>query len=106
MGYRPKIARVGAALALVLSAAAGAAEPTEPLTVTRLPEAEGQLLTSESSDTVGSPDRDTGAFSRAVSEALRLQQQSMQASCQATPTAHSPVEARWAWEARCRYRRY
>jgi len=97
---------VGAALALALGAGTGTAEPTEPLTVTRLPEAEGLLLTSESSATIGSPDRDTGAFSRAVSEAVRLQQQSAQSSCVSVPTARSSVAARWAWEARCRYKRY
>ena len=106
MGYVSKIASFGAALALALSAAVRAAEPAEPLTVTRLPDAEKLLLTSAASDDAGTSDRDTGQFSRAVSEAVRLQQQSMQSSCQSVPTARSSVTARWAWEARCRYKRY
>jgi hypothetical protein len=106
VGYRRKIARSGAVLALALSAAVRAAEPTEPLTVTRLPDAENELLTSAASDNVGTSDHDPGEFSRAVSEAVRLQQQAMQSSCQSVPTARSAVTVRWAWEARCRYQRY
>lgn len=96
--------RTISALALTASALAGAAEPAEPLTVTRLPDAEKLLVTSAASDST--PEGDTGQFSRAVSDALRAQQQSLQANCQAVPAANSPVAARWAWEARCRYKRY
>jgi len=97
---------LGAAFALALGAPVMATEPTEPLTVTWLPDAEKLLLTSAASDNAGTSDRDTGQFSRAVSEAVRLQQQSMQSSCQSVLTARSSVTARWAWEARCRYKRY
>lgn len=99
--------RTISALALTVSTVAGAAEPAEPaepLTVTRLPAAEKLLVTSAASDST--PEGDTGQFSRAVSDAVRAQQQSMQANCQAVPAANSPVAARWAWEARCRYKRY
>ena len=91
-------------LVLVLSAAARAAEAADPLPVTRLPDAEKLLVTSAASD--GAPGADTGQFSRAVSDAVRAQQQSAQATCQSVPTASSPIAARWAWEARCRYKRY
>ena len=96
--------RTISALALTASTVAGAAEPAEPLTVTRLPAAEKLLVTSAASDST--PEGDTGQFSRAVSDAVRAQQQSMQANCRAVPAANSPVAARWAWEARCRYKRY
>jgi hypothetical protein len=96
--------RTIAALALMLSSPAEATEPAEPLTVTRLPDGEKLLVTSAASDRT--PENDTGQFSRAVSDAVRAQQQSMQANCQAVPTASSPIAARWAWEARCRYKRY
>jgi hypothetical protein len=96
--------RILSALALMLGTAARAGEPAEPLTVTRLPDAEKLLVTSAASD--NTPDSDAGQFSRAVSEAVRAQQQSMQSNCQPVPTANSPIAARWAWEARCRYKRY
>src|SRR5690242_20397163 len=96
--------RTIAALALMLSSSAGATEPVEPLTVTRLPDGEKLLVTSAASDST--PENDTGQFGRAVSDAVRAQQQSTQANCQSVPTVSSPIAARWAWEARCRYKRY
>ena len=95
--------RTLSAVVLALSAPARASEPAKPLTVTRLPDAE-KLLVSTASD--GAPEDDTAQFSRAVSDAVRAQQQSAQAACQSVPTASSPLAARWAWEARCRYKRY
>jgi hypothetical protein len=94
------------ALALLLSAAARAAEPTEPLKVTRLGDPESGLQISAATDNIGVPDGDSGEFGRAVSDAVRAQQQSIQASCQSAPTAKRSIAVRWAWEARCRYRRY
>jgi hypothetical protein len=88
----------------MLGTAAGAAEPAEPLTVTRLPDAEELVVTSAASE--NTPDDEAGQFSRVVGEAVRAQQQSMRANCQSVPKANSPIAARWAWEARCRYKRY
>jgi hypothetical protein len=96
--------RATLALGLLLSAAVGAAEPAEPLTVTRLPDAEKELLVSAASD--NAPESDSGQFSRAINDAVRAEQQSAQARCRSVPTASSPIAARWAWEARCRYKRY
>ena len=93
--------RTFAALALVLSTVAHAGEP---LTVTRLPDAEKLLVTYAASD--DRPDYGTGEFSRVISEAVRAQQLSIQAKCRAAPAPSGAIEARWAWEARCRYRRY
>jgi hypothetical protein len=92
------------ALALMLGTAARAAEPPEPLTVTRLPDAEELVVASAASEST--PDDEAGQFGRVVSEAVRAQQQSMQANCQSVPTANSPIAVRWAWEVRCRYKRY
>ena len=100
------IARSSAPLALLLSAPASSAEPAEPLTVTRLPDAERELLVSAASDDIGAPKSDPDQFSRAVSDALRVQQRSMRAQCRSAPTANSSVAVRWAWEAHCRYQRY
>jgi len=90
----------------MLCAAGSAAEPAEPLKVTRLGDPESELQISAASDSIGAPDRDRDAFGRAISEAVRSQQQSIRANCQAAPMAKSSFDARWAWEARCRYRRY
>ena len=105
MGYGRRIARSCALLAPMLSAAA-AAEPAEPLKVTRLGDPESQLQISAASESIGAPDGDRDGFGRAISEELRAQQQSTQANCQAAPMAKSSIAAQWAWEARCRYRRY
>ncbi|SRR5258706_12138181 len=106
VGFRRKIARSAATFALVLSAAARAAEPSEPLTVTKLGDSESKLLISTASDTIGAPGGDAGEFSRAISNDVRAQQQSIEARCQSADRASGPIAARWAWEARCRYRRY
>ena len=96
--------RTISAFALMLGTAAAAAEPAEPLTVTRLPDAEKLLVTSAVSD--NTPDDAAGQFSRAITDAMRAQRQSIQANCESAPAASSPIAARWAWEARCRYKRY
>src|SRR5438270_13989790 len=100
------IARSCAAPVLVLSAAARAAEPTEPLRVTRLGDPERELQISVASDNIGMPDGDSDAFGRAVSDEVHAQQRSTQANCQSAATAKRSIAAQWAWEARCRYRRY
>jgi hypothetical protein len=106
VGFGRKIARVGAGIVLLLSAAVVAAEPAEPLTVTRLGDSESKLLISAASDHIGAPDGDTDEFGRAISEAVRAQQQSIEARCQSTSRPTGSIAVRWAWEARCRYRRY
>jgi hypothetical protein len=106
MVFGRQIWRMGAGIALLVSAAAGTAEPPEPLTVTRLAASESKLLISTgSTDTAGS-ERAANDFSRAVGEAVRIQRQSIEAECQSADRATGQVSARWAWEARCRYKRY
>ena len=106
MGFGRKIWRSGAAIALLLTAAAATAEPAEPLTVTQLGDPETKLQIVNASDNIGVPQGDTDEFSRAISGAVREQQQSTEAQCQATNRVTGSIAARWAWEARCRYRRY
>ena len=85
MGYGRIISgKSCAALGLLLSAAASAPEATEPLKVTRLGDPESELQISAASDNIGVPTSDSDGFSRAVSAAVRAQQQSTQASCQST----------------------
>ena len=106
VGYRRRIAQSGAGIALLLSAAARAAEPSEPLTVTKLGDSESKLQISTASSNIGGADGDIDNFSRAVSEAVRTQRQSIEATCQSANRGIGPIAARWAWEARCRYQRY
>jgi hypothetical protein len=106
MGFWREIGRPGAAIALLVTGAGGTAEPAEPLTVTQLGDPESELQISTASSNIGSPDRDIGNFSRAVSEAVRTQQQSIEVRCQSANKGTGPVATRWAWEARCRYQRY
>jgi hypothetical protein len=107
VGFRRKIAQSAATLALFLSAVARPAEPSEPLTVTRLGDPESKLLISSASDNIGTPVGDAaGEFSRVISETVRAQQRSIEARCQSVDRASGPIAVRWAWEARCHYRRY
>src|SRR4051812_21170729 len=106
MGFGREIWRMGAGIALLLSAAAAMAEPAEPLTVTRLAASESKLLISAGSTDTADSEGAANDFSRAVGEAVRLQRQSIDAECQSANRATGQVSARWAWEARCRYRRY
>jgi hypothetical protein len=93
-------------MALLVAGAASAAEPPEPLTVTRLADSESELLVSASASGARSQDAPADGFSRAVGDALRKQQQSIEAQCQSAQRGSGPIATQWAWEARCRYRRY
>ena len=106
MGFARQFWRMGAGIALLISAAAGMAEPPEPLTVTRLAASESKLLISTGSTDTAESERAANDFSRAVGEAVRIQRQSIEAECRSAPRATGQVSVRWAWEARCRYRRY
>jgi hypothetical protein len=101
VGYGRTISRACFAAALTLGTAAGAAEP---LTVTRLPDSEKGLLVSTAFDSA--PEAAVNEFSRAVSDAVQAQQKALQANCQGSLKEATSVTARWAWEVRCRYKRY
>lgn len=105
MGFKRKMGRAAPVLAL-LSSAAGAT-PREPLTITTLQDGEAALQpASIREDVPREAAIDTEAFSRAVSETVRLQQQSIQSRCSSANRASGTIAIRWAWEASCRYRRY
>jgi hypothetical protein len=91
---------------LLASAARGVAEPAEPLTVTRLGDSESKLLISTASGTIDGAGGEVDDFSRAITEAVRRQQQSIEARCPSANRVSGSIAARWAWEARCRYKRY
>ena len=103
MHFGRTIGRSIAAIALLASAAGAIAEPREPLTVTQLGDPESELRVA----TIGNVDGpDLDAFSRAVSDAVRRQQQSVEEQCRSAPTSSGSIAAKWAREASCRYRRY
>jgi hypothetical protein len=107
MGYKREIGTMVLGLALLVGAAGATAEPTEPLTVTQLGDSEAKLLTTVSASIAdSSADADIGHFGRAVSEAVREQQQSIEYRCRSSARGSGKVAARLAWEASCRYRRY
>ena len=104
MHFGRNIGRSIAAIALLANAADALAEPREPLTVTQLADPESELRVATVSGNVGGPDLD--AFSRAVSDAVRRQQQSVEEQCRSAPKSSGSIAAKWAREASCRYRRY
>jgi hypothetical protein len=106
MGFGRKLWRPGAAIVLLATAGVGAAAPFEPLIVTQLADPETKLQISTASEKSGAPDGDIGDFSRAISEAVRTQQQSVKARCKSANTVSRPIVARWAWEASCGYQRH
>jgi hypothetical protein len=107
MRYKREIGHMVLGLALLVVGAAATAEPTEPLTVTQLGDSEAKLLTPVSASIAdSSANADIGHFGRAVAEAVREQQQSIEDRCRSKARGSDKVAARWAWEASCRYRRY
>jgi hypothetical protein len=107
MGYKREIGHMVLGLALLVVGAGATAEPTEPLKVTQLGDSEAKLLTTVSANIADSSTADDiGNFGRAVAEAVRDQQQSIEDRCRSKARGSGKVAARWAWEASCRYRRY
>ena len=95
-------------MALLSVPAGAAADPREPLSITQLPDSEFMLQPSAvSGATDGAiPASNIDSFSRAINDAVRMQQQSIAAQCQSAPRRTGSIAAQWAWEAHCRYQRY
>lgn len=107
MGYKQKIGHMVLGLALLVVGARATAEPTEPLKVTQVGGSEAELLTTVSANIAdSSANGDVGNFGRAVAEAVREQQQSIEDRCRSKARGSGKVAAQWAREASCRYRRY
>lgn len=108
MGFKLEAWRAIAGMGFLSVATGAAADPREPLTITQLPDSEFLLQTGAASgatdDGISASSMDS--FSRAINEALRLQQQSIAAKCQSAPRGTGSIAAQWAWEAHCRYPRY
>jgi hypothetical protein len=108
MGFGRKFCRWSAGAALLLGTGLAAAEPSEPLRVIQLGDPEAALRSASLNADGGDPaiEGDIESFGRAVSQAVREQQRSIDALCRSRPQPSGSVAAQWSWEASCRYRRY
>jgi len=108
MGFKRKAHRAIAGVSLLSAATGAAADPREPLSITQLPDSEFLLQPSAVSGATGSAisNGNIDSFTRAINEAVRVQQQSIAADCQSAPRRTGSIAAQWAWEAHCRYQRY
>lgn len=109
---------LGAAFAVVLlggSPGAARAAP-EPLVVTHLhdpdpnyippPEPKRGIRTADGADESASIDQAMEDFGRAIGQAGMVIRQKVEAKCREGVPGDLPAEQRYAWEARCSYRRY
>ena len=102
--------------ALLFSASAFAAAPSEPLVVTQLPdpdpnyvpppEPKGSVRKSDAKDEDTTIDQAMEDFGRAIGQAGMVIREKTEAACRAGIPANIAPEQRFAWEARCRYQRY
>ena len=119
MGFMRKIGREALGALLVLGSGVAAAAPPEPLIVTQLADPDPDYVPSSNalklkSSTISTDrsqenptlDQAMEDFGRAVGEAARLQQQTIEAQCRSAGTPPTRAAERWAWEANCRYQRY
>jgi hypothetical protein len=112
MGFVSKISIAAGSVALAVFAVSAAAEPPEPLVVTRLADPDpnfvapaerkhGRRHAAAENDTA--LDAAMADFGRVLGEALLAQQQLIDQRCKATEASAAD---RMAWEAACRYARH
>jgi hypothetical protein len=117
MGYGFEVTRVAlGAAALLIIAAPAAAEPREPLIVTRLPDPDPNYVASvePKGETRGANETDANSrveeamesFGRAIGEAELVEQQQIDALCKAGAPVNATREQLFAYEASCRYSRH
>ena len=106
MGFKRKVipAAMSAALAM-MPAVAQAAQPPEPLVITRVPERELIVTNAGSavSDQRPSIDDAMESFGRAIGQAIRVEQQVLQSACRATELPKPGTPQAYDWHARCSY---
>ncbi len=117
MGYGLDVTRValGAAVLLIVGASA-AAEPREPLLVTKLRDPDPNYVAPvvRHGETRGASEADANArveeamesFGRAIGQAEMVEQQQMDAICKAGAPVNATREQLFAYEASCRYSRH
>jgi len=107
MGFRRETCRAMACAVLSCTAADTSAEPGEPLKVTQLGDPESELEAAAVLENSGGANARAGQddFSRAINQALRAQQRSIEEKCRSANRDSGTIASRWAWEASCRYQR-
>jgi hypothetical protein len=115
MGHAREFIGVAFGLALLAGAAGASAAPPEPLLVTRLPDPDpnyvpplepklgGRRDDADQNPTIEEAMQD---FGRAVGQAGLAIREKVEARCREKIPADLSAEQRFAWEARCSYRRY
>jgi hypothetical protein len=104
MGFKREIGGAALGFAVLAGAAAAQADPREPLIVTRLPEAEGQVVALADPEAVEA-DRQAQQFARAIIQAAAAERQANAMRCKSSDPVPAAGPERLAWEANCRYRR-
>lgn len=104
MGFKRQILRAVFGLALLTGTAPAYADPREPLIVTRLPEAEVQVVPLTDPEAVEA-DRQAQLFAQAIIQAAAAQRQTDTVKCRSSDPVPAGGAERLAWEANCRYRR-
>jgi non-ribosomal peptide synthetase component F len=81
-----------------------AADPAEPLIVTKQPQAE-LLVTSAAVQHGPSINAAMERLSLAMAQSIRAEQQAMQAACKSSPVPKAGSSQAYDWHARCSYDR-
>ena len=116
MGYGFKVARFALSAAVLLVGVSAAAQPREPLVVTRLADPDPDYIApvdakrgareASEADADARVEEAMRNFGRTIGEAALIEQQQIDAFCKAGSPANATREQQFAYEASCRYSRH
>lgn len=116
MGYRLGVTRIALSAAALLVGASAAAEPHEPLLVTKLADPDPNYVASveprrearevDGADANARVEEAMQSFGRVIGQAEMVEQQQIEAYCRAGAPANATREQLFAYEASCRYSRH
>jgi hypothetical protein len=105
VGFERNIRRSVLAVALILAAGGADAAPAGPRLVAARPD-NLVLLSAQADQPDEQPlDQASEQFRLAIVDALQSDQRAVEEACRSRPAADANSSARFAWEARCLYRR-
>jgi hypothetical protein len=106
VGFERNIRRSALAVAVALGASGADAASAGPRLVAARPDPNLILLTAQAEQPGEQPlDQATERFRLAIVDALESDQRAVEEACRSRPAADTNSSARFAWEARCLYRR-
>jgi hypothetical protein len=106
VGFKRNIRRSALAVALILAASGADAAPAGPRLVAARPDPNLVLLTAQAEESGEQPlDQATERFRLAIVDALQSDQRAVEEACRSRPATDASSSTRFAWEARCLYRR-